>query len=105
VNPSQADAWKGAAGDLGFRFISPFSIESGGTRIEYVGHLPEFGSAKGMLVIADPCTSAQIEAAQDRGFGYSCVTVEAVYDRAAFVELLCDWGWSGPEEHAPAWLR
>jgi hypothetical protein len=105
MKSSQVDRWRQAAADLGFRFVSPFTLEKGGALIEFVGHLPEFGSSKGMLVFADPCTSAQFEAAEDGGFGYSCVTVDAVYDRASFAVMLRDWGWSGPPEHIPSWLQ
>ena len=98
--------WKRASSDLGFQFVAPFEIDAGDLRIKYFGHLPQFGPARGMLLIVGSYTSAHLQAALDRGFGYSCLSEEtSPYYRESFVEMLSDWGWCGQKEKAPSWLR
>jgi hypothetical protein len=102
----QVQSWEQAAADLGFRFLAPFTLESDGQRFEYFGHLPEFGSKRGMLVIVGSYTPAQIGAATKHGFGYSCLSADSSpYYRDQFIEMLTDWGWTSTERSAPEWLR
>jgi hypothetical protein len=105
VTAPQVRTWEQAAADLGFRFLAPYTLESEGKRIEYFGHLPDFGSKRGMLVIVGSYTADQLEAAEKQGFGYSCLSADnSPYDRDQFIEMLKDWGWSSTERSAPEWV-
>ena len=67
--------------------------------------LQGFGARRGMVLVA---TYREIQAITDvlaeAGYGYSCLgdPGDADPDEAAVVEMLVDWGWSGPGQ-PPSW--
>lgn len=101
------EEWRQAAADLGLAIEAPFLLQLRDGRIEARLLLRNFGNANGMLIVTDfgvvePFTDEVVA----RGYGYSTLSERisrAAYDRDAFVEMLRDWGWSGPEEERPAW--
>lgn len=59
-----------------------------------------------MLIFTDfSVVQPFVDEVEVRGYGFSTLSEpsRAAYDRDAFVEMLCDWGWSGPEQERPAW--
>jgi hypothetical protein len=98
--------WREAAEDLGFTLIAPFTLEERSETLTYLACLPQFGSARGMLVITDSSLETQSRlsrAAAAHGFGYSCMSASAEpYDRDVMIAVLTDWGWTSSDP-APAW--
>jgi hypothetical protein len=101
-----AEAWKVAAADMGFTFVTPFELEEDGRRIAYVGLVPDFGSEKGMLIFVSENFDTEVSArvARNKGFGYSCLSSGyQSYHREAFIAVLDDWGWSPKDRQPPSW--
>ena len=101
------DEWRKAAADLGLMIEAPFFLQLRGGRIEVRLLLRHFGAANGTLIVTD---FSVIRPFEDQvvalGYGYSTLSEPSspvTYERDTFVEILCDWGWSGPEEKRPAW--
>src|ERR1017187_7500873 len=91
-----ADAWITAGRNLGIDVISPYILHRNGQPdVEFVALVPQFGSKKGMLLLATIDWSL-MELATENGFGYSCLNVESYgnYVRGHFIDTLNDWGWS-----------
>ena len=104
----QTQVWREASQDLGFEFVAPFTLPDGDDTLTYLGLLPEFGSTLGTLVIFDePVDLARqsrlCRVASTHGYGYSCIELDAKYDRAGMIEVLDDWGWCGASERTPSW--
>lgn len=96
--------WRQAAQDLGFEFITPFTLPDGGQTLTYLGLVPQFGRRKGMLVIVGLHATHHARVAQQHGYGWSCLPASSdAYDRKGFVDMLNDWGWFGAPHTAPAW--
>jgi hypothetical protein len=101
--------WKCAAADLGFRLLLDYDahlLRAASVRV--AACVPEFGAPKGMLIVHDFDTIVNLaDEIVAAGYGYSTIRapkVGAEYDRESFVEMLADWGWSGPANTTPAWL-
>lgn len=99
-------AWREAAADLDFRFTSPFvGTTSSGTCIEALGLIHQFGRRIGTLiqVVGEP--SAEVDYAADDDYTCSCLGRKAYtrYDRTAWIEMLNDWQYFGPETERPSW--
>ena len=96
------------AEDLGIDVVTPFdAILSDGKRLPVAALVKDFGSPKGMLIALDynilkPHRDKIIES----GFGYSTLigNSPAKYDRGTMIDILKDWGWSGPEDKRPIWV-
>jgi len=62
-----------------------------------------------MLVVDDFDKVRQIEGElDDAGYGYSVMDepkVDAPGVVEGYIEVLRDWGWAGPEQDEPKWLR
>jgi hypothetical protein len=75
-DPPSILKWQRAATELGFELVVPFTLSNGGEAIEFPALVPQFGSAKGMLIMfeysADAAQAAQ--AAQAAGYGFSCLS-------------------------------
>jgi len=100
-------AWKAAASDLGIGFISPFDLISTGSRLAYLGMVPDFGSPKGTLLASIDDSIEQLSRVAERsGFFFSALAPQeySKYDRVLFVETLVDWGWFGAADRRPTWL-
>ncbi|MEO6036370.1 MAG: hypothetical protein ABIQ35_14040 [Verrucomicrobiota bacterium] len=96
------EVWREAARDLGFTFISPFTLPDGDDTLAYVGLVAEFGSHRGTLIIEDSSGNEQsrlMRIASDLGYGFSCMSMShEPYDRDVKIELLNEWRWCGPHE-------
>ena len=102
-DPTSILKWQRAATELGIEFVAPFTLSNGGEAIEFPALVPEFGSAKGMLIMFEYSADAA-QAAQAAGYGFSCLSkLEANYDVRDFADVLNDWGWARRDESAPAW--
>lgn len=96
-----ASAWRRVAADLGIEVVVPYHLDG---RFEFVALVRNFGSPKGMLVLAS-WDEKDADAAMQHGFGYSCVEAPfyGTYNRELFVDLLTDWRWTGDPAARPAW--
>lgn len=108
MTPPEVQFWKRAANDLRIVIETPFRLALPGGATLYVSALvKDFGSRRGMVVDADySIISAHIPALKELGFGY-CGNLGGspeTYDRAAMIEVLADWGWSGSSDKRPDWL-
>lgn len=98
-------AWESAARDLGIEIVAPCVVTlASGARLEAVLLVPDFGASRGMLI------STTEEAFRPLGdeivaerYGYSVFLMELSYQRDDFIDILNDWGWTGPEARRPAW--
>jgi hypothetical protein len=108
VTPPEVQFWKRVAKDLRIEIEAPFRLALPGGANLYVSALVKhFGRARGMVVDADySIISPHIAALVEQDFGY-CGNVGGapeIYDRTSMVEVLTDWGWSGPSDNKPDWL-
>ena len=97
-------AWAIAASDLEIQVTAPYSTKDDrGGIIEFVAHVPDFGSSKGTLVLYMPSVIPKLNRV---GYFVSVLRPElyAEYDRARFVGLLTAWGWNG-RGIAPDWYE
>jgi len=99
------DYWRRAAQLLDLEIQAPFILESSnGERFEFACLLPQFGSARGLLVglMAD---SAGARAGTAAGYAVSRMgaTTRAPFELASIVECLVDWGWAVEGKSPPDW--
>ena len=103
------EIWKLAAQDLGFDIQTPFSIQlPSGTRINAPLLVRNFGAVNGMLIVtqSQDVWGSRSELT-DQGYGFSVLSVpetNTVYIRNEYIEVLNDWGWSGPPKEKPSWI-
>ena len=106
VEEYTAERWREAAADLGFKFISPFTLEDRGETLFYLGWLPQFGSKRGMLIVTtedSTLRNRQLYAADARGYAVSGMFAGMdPYDRDGTIEVLTDWTWASSEP-PPSW--
>lgn len=104
------EAWRRAASELGFEFVSPHAIEDGERRTEYHGFIRNFGGPIGTVFIAGESFDVGIGdcalIAKQQGYFFSRLNAEVygTFDREVFVETLTDWGYFGESGVAPEWL-
>lgn len=102
------EAWRGAAADLGLTISGPVVLDLGESRCEVDLLIEHFGAPKGMAIVS------RIESIENylgelvsAGYGYSVFDAPA-RGRALpiedAIELLADWGWSGPQDARPPWM-
>jgi hypothetical protein len=100
--------WREASRDLGLRLEAPFTLllVSGATVVARL-LVRDFGAVNGMLILTDHShVRSNADDVVAAGFGYSTLSEPAPdeqYDRESVVEMLQDWGWSGPEDRRPSW--
>lgn len=101
------EAFLTAGRDLGIEVVAPFDVIVDGQTYRFLAFLPHFGGAKGMAVAAGPADSALYRAAQGAGHYVSFINTDLynTYDQKHFVDTLSDWGYHGPAEGRPAWLK
>jgi hypothetical protein len=100
--------WQYAAADLALDVIAPFTVSLANASFEIPVLLRNFGGRLGMLLTTDyeqlkPFAATLVDA----GYGYSVLSEPAVgeaYSREGIIEVLADWGWSGPAHERPGWL-
>ena len=103
-----AEEWSVEAADLGLTIIAPFRlILPDGRELEFDALLKNFGYKNGTLLTSNHDIWDHREAIIGLGYGWSIMgeySEHEVYDRAGYIEVLADWGWSGPESSKPNWL-
>lgn len=103
------EMWRLAADDLSLELTIPFQfVTSRGAQIDARVLVRGFGARQGMLLVRDYTDVSRVDTELvDAGYGY-CVMDDPLlaerYDRANIIDVLRDWGWSGPPERAPRWL-
>ena len=102
------EEWFEAARDLDLDIQAPFLLVlESGAHIKTRLLLKNFGAVNGMLIVTDWDTIAQFaEEIVEAGYGYSTLSESDdrdQYNHYGFVEMLRDWGWSGPEALQPDW--
>lgn len=108
MTPSEVRFWQKVSADLGVSLVTPVEISlSNGETIMLSALVKDFGAKRGMLVDANfaliqPYAKILVE----DGYGYSSNFGHSPesYDRHKMIEILADWGWSGPSKDRPAWL-
>jgi hypothetical protein len=104
---SLAEHWSEAARDLGLAIDAPFVLSlPSGASIQATVRLRGFGDRQGMLLISDfERIASHADTLADLGYGFSTLDDPGdLYDREVCLELLRDWGWTGPEALRPIWL-
>lgn len=104
-----ANAWLEAAKDLGVRFLSPHQFrDSSGRRFTCAGLLPDFGGAKGALILSreDEDLESALEAGDEAGYYVSGLSPHYYesYRRELFKDTLNDWGWFNSTKDPPSWF-
>ena len=95
--------WREAASDLSVQFTAPFALHGAMGEVSCFGHLPEFGSPRGIVVFT-AFDAEHCKLAQSQGYAFSCTTENAEpYDREGFEDMLNDWGWSVEGREPPSW--
>lgn len=100
--------WREASRDLDLKIDAPFRLVlASGAEVDVRLRLRDFGAVNGMLIVTDfDLLAPHAKEVVTAGFGYSTLSEprpDAEYDRESFVEMLEDWGWSGPEPGRPSW--
>lgn len=80
-----------------------------GVEIHTVARIRDLGAPNGMLIIRDfDVVEPHLDRLDEAGYGFSTLTdprSDESYDLEGCIEMFRDWGWAGPEEATPAWLR
>ena len=100
------DAWERAERELGIQINRPYAVIVGSaTQLIADVRILDFGGRSGMLVVRSYSDiKDHIPEIRRQGFSYSVFDANQVqYDRADFIEMLRDWGWTGSGA-APAWI-
>ena len=102
--------WKRCAVDLNVEIQIPFCVEINNQPIELM-LFKNFGSQMGTLVFNSLNVLETIEkkgSNQIRGYNVSVFDCQLLqYDeevRDSVIEMLAEWGWTGPEDEKPSWL-
>ncbi len=93
-----------ASADLGFEIISPFILESGSKRYQFLVLVKYFGNSNGTL-LAKLEENQLIEVAKKSNYYCSLINPEgfAKYSRKYFIDMLNDWQYFGLESQKPDW--
>jgi len=96
-----------ASSDLGLKIKYNFFLTlDSGEVIEAELLLRNFGAEKGMLIFSNyKKISHCYRELLKKGYGFSTLSnTTDGYDRQSTIEMLSDWGWSGPKEEEPDWI-
>lgn len=104
---SEISFWQLVASDLKIAVMAPYTaLLNDGSLLEVSGWLKNFGPPMGMLVDDNySLFASRAREIRSTGYGYSANLGAGAYDRSSMIEVLRDWGWSGPEKHRPDWLE
>jgi len=100
-------AWQEAAQDLGIEIVVPFVLTlKSGEEVQADLLVKDFGPT----LLATEATEEAFHRLGDQiaaeGYGTAAYFGEELaYDRGHFIEILKDWGWTGPEDRRPAWSK
>lgn len=104
-----ASAWEKAGAELGISVIAPFDVECDGCWYTIPVHIPNFGGPKGaaLAVWKSQRSGEAKKVAAKLGLYFSMLNAElySAFERARFIDALCDWGYYGPPELAPSWYE
>jgi hypothetical protein len=97
--------WNQASSDLGIEVIAPFEASLlDGTILNVLALVKNFGAKNGMLVASDyDELKPHIQKIIDSEYGYATNVGRGHYNRVSMVDVLKDWGWTGPEHQRPSW--
>jgi len=107
---SLEDLWRAAALELGLDLVVPFRLVlPSGAEVSARVLVKGFGAKEGMLILSryDDVRSSVKELAKE-GYGFSVMSDPGPgeqFVRQDIVEVLRDWGWSGPPTDAASWLK
>ena len=104
------EKWQRAKKDLGIEFVAPYELEiHPGVRIRADLWVPQFGGKEGTLVVTEYSgIEPHLSRIRELGYGFSVLEEPSrpeSYDRATFIDMLSDWGWTGQPEKKPGWVR
>jgi hypothetical protein len=95
--------WEQASRELEFEFVSPFELRLPNGFISCFGAVTQFGGKRGLIIMLNYDEGLAI-AAQEIGYGYSCLSdSDEPYDVDSFIEVLNDWGWTCETKAPPKW--
>ncbi|WP_155841734.1 hypothetical protein [Hyphomonas atlantica] len=68
--------------------------------------LHNFGGCAGLILVPSAAgfNLSQLDLIWEAGFGCSVVDFSGDETRADLIDVLTDWGWTGPSDEKPAWL-
>jgi len=102
---------KGYAIELGLKIVAPFYFLSDGKEIKCAAFLPDFGSAKGMIVGVTSGPSYDLDGdivyfAKKNGLYLSFLSADFCLEAGIedFKMAFQDWGFLGLERDRPIWL-
>lgn len=100
-------AWQMAVQDLGIEIVVPFALTlKSGVRVQADLLVKDFGPTLVATEAAEETFRRLGDQIAAEGYGYSMLCGEELsYDREHFIEILNDWGWTGPENRRPAWSK
>jgi hypothetical protein len=110
MNDSLVRQWKSVAGDLGLVLLERHSVrmESGDVVVALM-LVKNFGGIAGTLIFNDhSLVSKHLPQLVQLGFGYSILEEpreNAVYNKENIIEILSEWGWTGPANESPNWIH
>ena len=106
------DEWMVAAKDLGLEIIAPFDVDlSDGVRLKADFLVKNFGGSSGTLVVTSyENVEPHVQRLQSLGYGFSVLDEpkderNQAYCREGMIDVLSDWGWTGPKANRPHWLK
>ena len=105
--PTYIDSWAQAAQELGVTLISPPVTIPSGLEM-YPMLVPYFGTEKGTFVFSEMQPKSVVDELRDNGYTCSIFSQCPEGYRVSvenLVEILSDWGWSGPENRRPSWVK
>lgn len=108
--PRIIDSWKDAELDLGISVSGPVEVQiTDRIAIRADMLVKNFGDRLGTIVVEDYSSiEAYLPAIRAAGYAWSNFgrpTRHEQYDRDGIIDVLNDWGWSGPPGDAPSWYR
>jgi hypothetical protein len=102
------DRWAPAQADLGIDVTGPLIIQISDSLTVHADILVKsFGGSNGTIGVEDSRPLEPfLKEIWDAGYGVTEFgkPFRAVYDRAAIISCLSEWGWSGPADLKPSWL-
>jgi len=106
-----ASWWRRLAANAGLEVVAPFDVRLGPDRVVRVPVLlKHFGPRLGMLLVTNFASLSSVhEELVAAGYGYSTLSPPRQDVPPALTDglksIFEDWGWSGPLERKPHWLR